>query len=126
MCCLSAKRLVGNPKTYVDIQVKCLLAIDFQLDEVDATCTLDVSRSTLYRHMKDPGIEKYSDITDTDLNNTIRRIKQTTLMMVKFNACTLIETRNSCTYSAKKCNSLYIKLTQRTPPYDGLTTTVKR
>ena len=66
--------MAGRPPKEIDMEdVKYLLAFDFQLDEIAAR--LDVSRSTLYRHMKDSGIEKYSDISDADLDSTIQRIK---------------------------------------------------
>ena len=75
MCFLLECKMAGRPPKEVDIEeVKHLLAFDFQLDEIAAI--VDVSRSTLYRCMKDSGIEKYSDISDPDLDSTIRRIKQ--------------------------------------------------
>ena len=67
--------MAGRPSKEVDMEeVKHLLVYDFQLDEIAAI--VDVSRSTLYRRMTDSGIEKYSDISDLDLDSTIRRIKQ--------------------------------------------------
>ena len=69
MCFLLMCKIAGRPPKEVDIEVKHLLTFDFQLDEIAAI--VDVSRSTLYRRMKDSGIEKYSDISDPDLDNTI-------------------------------------------------------
>ena len=58
--------MAGQPKE-VDIdEIKQLLAFDFHLDEIAAM--LDVSRSTLYRRLKNSGIEKYIDISDVDLD----------------------------------------------------------
>ena len=55
-------------------EVKHMLAFDFHLDKIAAT--LDVSSSTLYRRLKVYGIEKYSDISDADLDYTIQSIKE--------------------------------------------------
>ena len=67
--------MASRPHKEVDMdEVKHLLAFDFHLDEIAAT--LDVRRSTLYRRLKVSGIEKYSDISDADLDCTIRSIKE--------------------------------------------------
>ena len=67
--------MAGRPPKEVDMdEVKHLLAFDFHLDEIAAT--LDVSSSTLYRRLKVYGIEKYSDISDADLDYTIQSIKE--------------------------------------------------
>ena len=74
VCLLLEFKMAGRPPIEVDMeQVKHLLALDFQLDEI--ATIMEISRSTLFRRMKDSGIEKYSDISDTDLDSTIRRIK---------------------------------------------------
>ena len=54
-------------------EVKYLLAFDFNLEDIAAL--LDVNRSTLYRHMKIAQIEKYTDISNSDLDEIVRRIK---------------------------------------------------
>ena len=66
--------MAGRPAKEVDLEeVKYLLAFDFKLEDIAAL--LDVSRSTLYRHMKNAQIEKYTDISDRDLDETVKRIK---------------------------------------------------
>ena len=70
-CC---SKMAGRPVLELDLEeVKYLLAFDFNLEDIAAL--LDVSRSTLYRHMKIAGIEKYTDISDRHLDETVRRIK---------------------------------------------------
>ena len=70
-CCI---KMAGRPAKEVDLEeVKYLLAFDFKLEDIAAI--LDISRLTLYRHMKNAQIEKYSDISDRDLDDTVRRIK---------------------------------------------------
>ena len=67
--------MAGRPPKKVDMdEVKHKLAFDFHLDKIAAT--LDVSSSTLYRRLKVYGIEKYSDISDADLDYTIQSIKE--------------------------------------------------
>ena len=67
--------MAGRPPKKVDMdEVKHMLAFDFHLDEI--ADTLDVSSSTLYRRLKVYGIEKYSDISDADLDYTIQSIKE--------------------------------------------------
>ena len=66
--------MAGRPALELDLEeVKYLLAFDFKLKDIAAL--LDASRSTLYRHMKIAQIEKYTDISDRDLDDTVRRIK---------------------------------------------------
>ena len=67
--------MAGRPALELDLEeVKYLLAFDFNLEDIAAL--LDVSRSTLYRHMKIAQIEKYTDISNSDLDETVRRIKR--------------------------------------------------
>ena len=62
--------MASRPHKEVDMdEGKHLLAFDFHLDAIAAT--LDVSRSILYRRLKVSGIEKYSDISDADLDYTV-------------------------------------------------------
>ena len=75
MCCACCGKMAGRPAKELDLEeVKYLLAFDFKLEDIAAL--LDVSRSTLYRHMKNAQIEKYTDISDRDLDETVRRIKR--------------------------------------------------
>ena len=67
-------KMAGRPPKEIDLaEVKYLLAFDFNLEDIASL--LDVSRSTLYRHMKNAQIEKYTVISDRDLDETVRRIK---------------------------------------------------
>ena len=67
--------MAGRPtKEFHLEEVKYLLAFDYNLEDI--ANLLNVSRSTLYRHMKDAQLEKYTDISDHDLDETIRRIKR--------------------------------------------------
>ena len=66
--------MAGWPDLELDLdEVKYLLASDLKLEEI--TALLDISRSTLYRHTKIAQIEKYVDISDEDLDETVRKIK---------------------------------------------------
>ena len=67
--------MAGQPLKEIDMaEVKRLLAFKFHLDEIAAV--LDINRSTLYMRLKDSGIEKYSDISDGDLDYTDGRFKK--------------------------------------------------
>ena len=67
--------MAGRPTKELHLEeVKHLLAFDYNLEDI--ANLLNVSRSTLYRHMKDAQLEKYTDISDHDLDETIRRIKR--------------------------------------------------
>ena len=67
--------MAGRPPKEINMdEVKRLLAFKFHLDEIAAV--LDINRSTLYRRLKDSGIEKYSNISDGDLDYTDGRFKK--------------------------------------------------
>jgi len=74
--------MAGCPAIQLDLEVKYLLAFDFNLEDIAAQ--LDVSRSTLYRHMKIAGIEKYTEISKRTIDETVRIIRCNHPMIVKF------------------------------------------
>ena len=74
MCCACCSIMAGCPAKEIELEeVKYLLAFDFKLEDIASL--LDVSRSTLYRHMKEAGIDKYTSIIDGELDRTVRSIK---------------------------------------------------
>lgn len=71
----NVKLMAGRPAQDVNLdEIRYLLAFNFKIEDI--ADILGVSRSTLYRHMKEAKIEKYADITDRDLDAILHSIKQ--------------------------------------------------